>query len=143
MSSRLIVAGAGSGKTTWLIERAMEITSSRVLVMTFTDANEQSIRESFFEKNGCIPANVTVMTWFTFFLRHGVRPYQSVIYNGKITGIYLVNPKSGLKYRLKNGRPIYYGEDSPEFFYFNKDKKIFSDKIAKFVVKTNELKTKD
>ncbi len=139
MSSRLIVAGAGSGKTTWLIERAMEITSSRVLVMTFTDANEQSIRESFFEKNGCIPANVTVMTWFTFLLRHGVRPYQSVIYNGKITGIYLVNSKSGLKYRLKNGRPIYYGEDSPEFFYFNKDKKIFSDKIAKFVVKTNEL----
>ncbi len=49
MSSRLIVAGAGSGKTTWLIERALEITSSRVLVMTFTDANEQSIRESLFK----------------------------------------------------------------------------------------------
>ena len=137
MSSKLIVAGAGSGKTTWLLNEALKITGENVLITTFTDANERGIREKFFELHGCIPANVTIMTWFAFLLQHGVRPYQSVIYEDKIKGMLLVNKKSGYRYTFK-GRPIYFGEKDTDQYYLNESKKIYSDKIAKFVFRANE-----
>ena len=140
MSSKLIVAGAGSGKTTWLVKEALSITGENVLITTFTDANEHGIREKFFELHGCIPANVTIMTWFSFLLQHGVRPYQNVIYEGRITGMLLVNQKSGVRFSV-GGKPIYYGEKDGAPFYLSKSNKIYSDKIAKFAFRANE-KTK-
>ena len=132
MSSKLIIAGAGSGKTTWLVKEALKINDSRVLITTFTDANEQGIRDKFFELHGCIPANVTIMTWFSFLLKHGVKPYQSVIYEDKISGLLLVNSRSGFRYKMR-GIPVYYGEKDTKPFYLSKSQKIYSDKIAKFV----------
>ena len=64
--SKLIIAAAGSGKTTYLVKEALKITSDRVLITTFTDANEHEIRTKFFKSNGSIPENVTVQTWFSF-----------------------------------------------------------------------------
>ena len=138
MSSKLIVAGAGSGKTTFLVNEALKISDKRVLITTFTDANERGIREKFFECYGCIPANISIMTWFAFLLHHGVRPYQSVIYSKKIMGMLLVNSKSGLKGTYR-GKPFYYGEKDIEPFYFSKSHKIYSDKIAKFAYRANEI----
>ena len=57
--SSLIIAAAGAGKTTFLVKKALEI-SENVLITTYTDANEQSIRDKFYEINGCIPSNVTI-----------------------------------------------------------------------------------
>ena len=130
MSSKLIVAGAGSGKTTWLVNEALKIAGEKVLITTFTEANERGIREKFYELHGCIPANVTIMTWFAFLLQHGVRPYQSVVYDDKIKGMLLVNSKSGFRYKVR-GKSIYYGEKDVEPFYLSPSKKIYSDKIAK------------
>lgn len=76
--SSLIVAAAGAGKTTFLVRRALEI-SENILITTYTDANEQSIREKFYEVNGCIPSNVTIIPWFSLLIRHGIRPYQSYL----------------------------------------------------------------
>ena len=140
MSSKLVIAGAGSGKTTWLIKQALQIKDEKVLITTFTEANEKGIIEKFFEINGCIPANVTVMTWFSFLLKHGVKPYQSAIYNDDITGMLLVNRKSGFRFVNREGKPIYYGEKDGEPFYFTNGKKIYSDKIAKFVVSADMIK---
>lgn len=137
MSSKLIVAGAGSGKTTWLVNEALKIVGEKVLITTFTEANERGIREKFYELHGCIPANVTIMTWFAFLLQHGVRPYQSVVYDDKIKGMLLVNSKSGFRYKVR-GKSIYYGEKDVEAFYLSPSKKIYSDKIAKFVFRANE-----
>ena len=137
MSSRLIIAGAGSGKTTWLVKEALKIKDKRVLITTFTEANERGIRDKFFELHGCIPANVSILTWFALLLRHGVKPYQSVILDGRINGMLLVNAKSGLRYKL--GRmPIYYGEKDVVPFYLSNSKKIYSDKIATFVFSAND-----
>lgn len=140
MSGKLVIAGAGSGKTTWLIKRALQIKDERVLITTFTEANEKEIIDKFFKINGCIPANVTVMTWFSFLLKHGVRPYQSSIYDDEISGMLLVNQKSGFRFKTRDGRPVYYGEKDTEHFYFSSGKRIYSDKIAKFVVSANSIK---
>ena len=138
--SKLVVAGAGSGKTTWLVKQALKIKDAKVLITTFTEANEQGIVDIFYKIIGCIPANITVMTWFSFLLKHGVRPYQSAIYDNDITGLLLVNTKSGFRFKNRDGRPIYYGEKDIEPFYFSAGRKIYSDKIAKFVVSANKIK---
>jgi DNA helicase-2/ATP-dependent DNA helicase PcrA len=59
------------------------------------------------------------------------------MYDGKINGMLLVDKQSGLKY--SNGRfPVYYKEEEVEKHYFSKTYKIYSDKLAKFVIKCNE-----
>ena len=76
MSQKLIIAAAGSGKTTHIIDEALKISDSKVLITTYTEANEQEIRKKFFEKNGCIPNNIVIQTWFSFLIQHGVKPYR-------------------------------------------------------------------
>lgn len=84
------------------------------------------------ELNGCVPHNVTIQTWYSFLLQHGVRPFQGVILDDKINGMILVNEKSGKKYDGKYG-PVYYAETDYRKFYFTDGMKMYSDKIAKFV----------
>ena len=139
MSNKLIVAAAGSGKTTYLANEARKIIDEKVLITTFTEANENEIRKKFFEIKGYIPNNITIQTWFSFLLEHGVKPYQSVIYDGKVNGLLLVNQKTGLRGYSKAKKPIYFGESDPNNYYFSKSKLIYSDKLAKFVVRANEL----
>lgn len=136
MVNKLIVAAAGSGKTTYLVKQAMQQEDS-VLITTFTDANEQEIRKKFIELNGCVPHNITIQTWYSFLLQHGVRPFQGVLLDEKINGMILVSKKSGLKYAGKNG-PVFYGENDFFKFYFSDDMKMYSDKIAKFVCRCEE-----
>ena len=131
-----MIAGAGSGKTTFLINEALEIKDTPVLITTFTDANEESIRKHIIRINGCIPANITIQTWFSFLLQHGVKPYQSYVFDGNISGLLLVSQKSGLKYMTKRG-PVYYSERE-RGYYISGSGQIYSDKIACFTQRVNE-----
>lgn len=137
MNNSLIIAAAGSGKTTYLVKKALEIKNQRVLITTFTEANEREIRKKFIEVNGNIPYNVTVQTWFSFLIEHGVKPYQSFILEGEVTGLQLVNQRSGLRYVGKRG-PVYWGEKDTPQYYFNSAMQIYSDKLSKFVFRVNE-----
>lgn len=137
MSNKLIIAAAGSGKTTLLVNNALSDRCS-LLITTFTIANEQEIRKKFIKLNGCVPPNVTLQTWYSFLLQHGVRPFQGILIDEKVKGMLLVNNKSGTKYIGKFG-PVYYSEEKDfEKFYFSNERKMYSDKIAKFVCRCNE-----
>lgn len=127
--NKLIIAAAGSGKTTYLVEEALKIKTEKVLITTFTESNEREIRSKFFERNGYIPDNVVIQTWFSFLLQHGVKPYQSVLIEKKINGLLLVNTKSAL----------YVPEAATEKHYISTNMLIYSDKISKFVCKVNEI----
>lgn len=137
-SNKLIVAAAGAGKTTFLVNEALKLKDERVLITTYTQANEAEIRKKIIEVNHCIPPNVTVQTWFSFLLQHGVRPFQGGLFEKQITGLILVNSQSGLKGYTKFKQPIYFGEEKEfERHYFSKEIKIYSDKISKFVFRCN------
>lgn len=154
--NKLIVAAAGAGKTTFLINEALKIKDKRVLITTYTQANEAEIRKKIIGINQCIPSNITVQTWFSFLLQHGVKPFQGVLFEKEITGLILVNSQSGIKaYRkpcneCKAERvvkancnsckePIFFGEEKNfEQHYFTKELKIYSDKLSKFVFRCNE-----
>lgn len=135
-TNKLIIAGAGAGKTTFLVEEAFK-TNEEVLITTFTESNEKEIRKKFIDKCSFIPNNVTIKTWFSMLIQHGVKPYQSYLFDKKITGMLLVDKQSGLKY--SGGKfPVYYREEEIEKHYFSKSYKIYSDKLSKFVMKCNE-----
>lgn len=143
--NRLIIAAAGSGKTTSLVKKALSQTE-RVLITTFTNENESEIRDKFVRLNGCVPCNVTLQTWFSFLLQHGVKPFQATynmgMSNFHVSGVHLVNEQSGIKCHITKGKlkiPIPYSEEENFFkHYFDGNNKIFSDKIAKFVCRANE-----
>jgi DNA helicase-2/ATP-dependent DNA helicase PcrA len=117
-NNKLIIAAAGSGKTTFLVNQALAVDFDAVLITTFTEANEQEIRNRIIAKKGYIPGNITVQTWFSFMLQHGVRPYQSVLdtqIHEQDIGFYLTSEKSGKKFDaagnpiLIKGSPTYWG----------------------------------
>lgn len=136
--NKLIVAAAGGGKTTFLVNEALKIKDGQVLITTYTQANEAEIRKKIIEVNQCIPQNVIVQTWFSFLLQHGVRPFQGGLFEKNITGLILVNSQSGLKGYTKFQQPIYFSEEKEfERHYFSKEIKIYSDKISKFVFRCN------
>ncbi len=126
-NNKLIIASAGSGKTTLLAKQALEA-KGRVLITTFTIANELEIKKKIVKLNGFIPSHVTVQTWFSFLLQHGVKPYQGQLFPKRIKGMILINGQSA--------RFISEEKDF-EKHYFTKDRHIYSDKLAKFVVKCN------
>jgi len=132
-NNKLIIAAAGSGKTRTLVEEALKITDKNVLITTFTEANEAGIKKKIIKKTGgYIPKNITVQTWYSFLLQHGVRPFQSSMNNDlwdKKIGFFLISGTSAM-----------YTNETTDFFkhYFTKDLKIYSDKISKFIIKLNE-----
>ena len=96
--NKLIIAAAGAGKTTFLVDEALKIKDERVLITTYTQANEEEIKKKIIEVNRCIPSNVIVQTWFSFLLQHGVRPFQGVFLEEKINGyIELIDLYVGIK----------------------------------------------
>lgn len=126
--SKLFIAAAGAGKTTYLVQDALKRTRQRILFTTFTDTNTEEIRKKIYEMTGCIPSNIKVLPWFSFLLTEGVRPYQSYIIQEKITGICLTNTQSKL----------YVSEDKGEEYYLTEDNKVLSDKLSKLAYKINE-----
>ena len=72
MDKRVIFAVAGSGKTTRLVEELDG--GRRCLFFTFTDENVFNLRKKILERYDKIPANVSVMTYFTFLHSFCFRP---------------------------------------------------------------------
>ena len=136
MNNKLIIAAAGSWKTTFLIEEALK-KKENVLITTFTESNEEEIRKKFFEIKWYIPKNITIQTWFSFLLQHWVKPYQWWIYEKRVNWLLLVESKSAIEIKMWKFNQ-YYKEEEIEKHYFSPTGKIYSDKLSKFVIKCDE-----
>ena len=64
MDKRLILAVAGSGKTTYLINQ-MDLTK-RFLIITYTNNNTNNLRSNIIKKFGYFPNNVMLLSYFQF-----------------------------------------------------------------------------
>lgn len=145
-NNKLIIAAAGSGKTTFLINEAMKTKDERVLITTYTEANAEEITNKFIKRYKCVPSFVKIQTWFSFLIQHGVKPYQGTynksMFNEEVKGMLLCNSNEG-KYpvKLPNGMTIYTPKKEEYYFkehYFTNTNKIYSDRLPKFVVKAND-----
>lgn len=137
-TNKLIIAAAGAGKTTFLVEEALKQKDGNVLITTYTQANEEEIRKKIIEINRYIPENITVQTWFSFLLQHGVRPYQGCLFEKNVKGMILVNNQSAVRYKHEKGFSVYYKEENIQKHYFTDTFKIYSDKLSKFVFNCNQ-----
>jgi DNA helicase II / ATP-dependent DNA helicase PcrA len=128
-NNMVLIAAAGSGKTSNLVKRAIDSSSERILITTFTIDNTEEIRNKFYSELGFIPPNVTIQTWFSFLLRECVRPYQNFLYDERrIENIEFVNgisvpfvPRSDIKrFYLREGRYIYTDKLCDFIFHVNR-----------------------
>ena len=127
--NRVIIACAGAGKTTRLIEQSINNTDRKILFITYTNNNLKEIINGFEFRNSGIPSHVDIMTWYQFLLRECVRPYQNFIYpDCRIDSIKFVNKQSRM----------YVSESNTKKHFMHDDKYIYSDKISKFICRCDE-----
>jgi DNA helicase-2/ATP-dependent DNA helicase PcrA len=97
--------------------------------VTYTISNTRGIIDSFGERYGGVPKHVDIMTWFGFLLREGARPYQHAVYPDKrIQSIQFLEGRS----------PYWHGEKDTSRHYFSGGEFIYTDKIAKFIIRCEE-----
>jgi DNA helicase II / ATP-dependent DNA helicase PcrA len=128
MKNRIIIAAAGSGKTTRLVTEALSRPGSKILIATYTETNEAEIEKKFFEINGCVPSNVTLSGWFAFLLQHGVRPYQGCVTENRIAGLH-----------FNQGISAPYTKETTLDHYLDRHNQIYRDKVSKFALKCEEF----
>lgn len=127
--NKAIIACAGSGKTSRLVDEALADRTKRIAIVTYTNNNAQELRARFNERNSGVPPHVEVMTWFQFLLRECARPYQRSKYpDQRIESLFFVN----------QGSMRFVPEFSTRLHYFHNGNMIYSDKIAKFVMECED-----
>lgn len=136
MKNKLIIAGAGTGKTSYLIDEALK-TEKKTLITTFTINCKNEILDKINKVKGYIPHNIVVQTWFSLLLQNGVKPYKRALNIDKVKGINMVQGRSGFRFKGRNG-PVYWGEDYFNHFYFDLDNNIYTDKLSKLVIRLDD-----
>lgn len=136
-NNKVVIASAGSGKTTSLVNEAMSRSNTKIAILTYTNNNIKEIKNKFYAKPGGIPQRVEVWSWFTFLLHECVRPYQRSVYSKRrVRTIHFPEGRSA------RGAPY----SDIERYYFRHGDEIYSDKISRFVIdcedRSNELVTK-
>lgn len=82
-NNHLTLAAAGSRKTQGIVDTcAAADKSERILILTFTNANQVELRNRLSSAAGSHP-HVEVVGWYSFLLSHFVRPFLPYLYEGK------------------------------------------------------------
>lgn len=127
LNNKTIIACAGSGKTTQIVEESLNIKNQKILITTYTNENLDQIKEIFIKKTGCIPKNITVQSWFSFLLQEGVRPYQNHMTDQERVKSIIFLKKISRFHKKEN--------------YISTSNDIYSNKVSEFVFECNK-KTK-
>ena len=121
-SNRIVLACAGSGKTTLIVDEACTETDCRSALVTYTINGAGELSKTAHQRHGHVPPSVAVSTWFTFLLRHFVRPYQNSLYVPRISQIHFNQGQSAR----------YIPATDVQRHYFSKPGTIYRDKVSKF-----------
>ncbi len=116
MAKELVLAVAGSGKTRRILETVSD--SKRSLIVTYTNENLRSIEGGLREKFGCIPPNITLISYFSFLYSFCFRPFFS----------YEVRDK-GIFWEV----PGVFPSKSDPLHYMTENKYLFGNRVAKFI----------
>ena len=124
-ANRIILASAGSGKTTTIVSEAASDTSVKSALLTYTNNSANELRVKANELHGCAPPHLRTATWFGFLLQHFIRPYQRAVYSGRVRGLAFVNKRSAL----------WISETDTHRHYFRQQGEMYIDKVSKFACK--------
>ena len=121
MGRQVIFAVAGSGKTSYLINKLN--LEQRFLIVTYTDNNELNIRQRIIAKFGYIPGNIHIMGYFTFLYSFC---YKSML--GDVIGA------KGINFDLPSDKYRQYKQTNV-LHYLDEHRRIFSNRIALLCIK--------
>ena len=122
LANRIIIASAGSGKTTRIVRDAARTKGERSALITYTINSTSELRGKAHDLFGMVPPNMTVATWYSFLLHHFVRPYQTFLYEPRIGDVAMTDGRSAKFAPAGNIKQ----------HYFMKEGYIYLDKISKF-----------
>jgi superfamily I DNA/RNA helicase len=130
-SNRAVIAAAGSGKTEYIIGRALEAPmSKRVLITTYTRENCDQIFGRIQTASGCMPMHIHVQGWFSFLINEAARPYQSSV-TGQIDFAKALN--------LKANRPQGIARANWRVYYFDSNGAFRPEGVSEFACRANEV----
>lgn len=88
LKNKIIIAAAGSGKTTYIVKEALNNAPKKTLIVTYTNKNREEIEKKIIELHGFIPNHLIVRSWYAFLLSDLIRPYQNFVHEERIEGVY-------------------------------------------------------
>lgn len=147
MNNKLYIASAGAGKTTKLINDAIERCTSMqdsnkiVAIVTYTQKNQEHAQHKIANSN-YRGKSIKVYGWYEFLLRFIARPFKVDVIpelRHAHIGLLLVNNISG-KEKSKNGQyySTYREGDKKTKYLTQSGYKIYSDKLSEFCIECYE-----
>lgn len=127
-NNRIVLAAAGSKKTGSIVEDVVGVSSSNVLVTTYTNENTAQLKQRIANAlGGVMPVNIYVSSWFRFLLADCVKPYQNAI----------VDTNEIRSVNFHSDRPRYVGVADGKRYFIDSNKDIYRDATSDFVVRVN------
>lgn len=118
-NNKLVIAAAGSGKTTFLVQESLGRSSSKILLVTYTIKNKEEIENKFIKEVGYIPKHIIIKTWYSFLLTELIRPYQTCLtIETRINGIFFPTKPSSRYIKKTNIKGYFFNSK----FEVNKDR---------------------
>lgn len=118
MGKEIIFSVAGSGKTSYLIEKLNTVT--RTLIIVYTQANFDNIQKRIIRKFGKIPSNIVCCTYFSFLFSWGIKPFLIPNFP-QINGI-----------DFENSAPLRLSKINPHYYLINHS--IYHYRLYDFIV---------
>ncbi|MFI3307409.1 MAG: DNA helicase UvrD [Mycoplasmatota bacterium] len=116
MDKKIVLAVAGAGKTTELLNKLN--LSQKTLIITYTESNYMNIKNEIILKFKKVPDNIHIFKYFTFMYRECFLPFKA---NLDVNGI-----------EFKPNLNRYLNDSKLDYFYSKDTKKIYHCRIAKF-----------
>ncbi len=117
MDKKVIFAVAGSGKTTHIISQLDH--NERSLIITYTNNNLRTLRDCILRRFDYFPENITLQSYFTFLYSFCFRPFLPLQFVVR-----------GIEYEK---RPFQYAKQTEDEYFFDKQRRIYANRIAKFL----------
>ncbi|MEQ1736236.1 MAG: UvrD-helicase domain-containing protein [Rhodoglobus sp.] len=122
-NGQVVLASAGSGKTTWIARQVAGTRAQRCAVTTFTVLNAERLRSRITIEAGLVPPRTAVLPWFTFLLQDLIRPYQMSGDLGRIGGLNFVEARS-----------VPFAKKAQRRYWVDPRGYVYSDKIAELAL---------
>jgi len=127
-NNTVILAAAGSRKTEFVIESALELTDQNVLITTYTSENRRHILQRIEDKVGIVPKRISVLGWFSFLMSQCVKPYQ----RAKTDEPLFIK---GLNFK---GRRPRYTKKSDIRYFIDGNNDLYRDGVSDLVIEINQ-----
>ncbi|WP_367111140.1 DNA helicase UvrD [uncultured Psychrobacter sp.] len=124
MDKRVVLAVAGSGKTTSIINSLQN--DSRALIITYTINNVENIKNRIIKKFGLIPNGIKIYGYFSFLYTFCYKPILHVELNSKG----LIWQKPPIRTKITDSS-----------HYFTKNNYIYANRLAKLIINFSLTKT--